>query len=152
MSYYSCEKCQAPYHHKVVSSSWYHDRRCNTWYCPSCVREACRDARKELEALTNKSFCSFRVYGEAKKQYTEEFWKVLRKQMPSDVEDIDMHDLWSQFYFWNRMSQKVQVHTSMVIVIITSTQSMVSIIIVISITTICEDPSTATRRRVIFFL
>ena len=64
---------------------------------------------------------------------TEEFWKVLRKQMPSDVEDIDMHDMRSHFYFWNRMSQKVQVHTSMVIVIITSTQSMVSIIIVISI-------------------
>ena len=84
MNYYSCHKCDVPYNLQVVPARWYHDREYDTWYCPSCTREAWRDSKKELHALTNKHFCSTEVYEEARRQCRKEFWKVLRRQMPKN--------------------------------------------------------------------
>ena len=98
MGSYTCDKCDDVYDDAALASDWYHDREVSKWYCAACYREACRDAKKELQSVTNGEFCSAVHYAEARKQYMKEFTMVIRSKktevMISEISnDIEMQDV-----------------------------------------------------------
>ena len=100
MGCYACDKCDAVYDVTALSLNWYHDREVLKWYCEACYREACRDAKKELQAVTNGEYCSAVQYAEARRQYMKEFTMVIRNtSKKTEVirsetsNDIEMHDV-----------------------------------------------------------
>ena len=97
---YSCYKFDALYDDTAFSLNWYHDREVLKWYCQACYREACRDAQKELQAVTNGEYCSAVQHAEARRQYIKEFTKVIRNTskktevIRSEISnDIEMQDV-----------------------------------------------------------
>ena len=78
MSYYyyshSCAQCGRE---DDVSKSWK-----SWWFCKVCFDGAHRDAKKELNSITDKSYCDPILYRYAHLQYTKEFEAVLFRAPP----------------------------------------------------------------------
>ena len=80
MSYYSyrCAKCGCE---DGVSNSWK-----SWWFCKVCFNEAHRDAKKELNSITERSYCDSMSYRIAKEHYMKEFEAVLTCTLPHQNE------------------------------------------------------------------
>ena len=66
---YPCDKCGG---HDRVSNSWKY-----RWYCNECFNEAHRHAMKELNCISERTYCDSALYKFAKEQYMKEFDTVL---------------------------------------------------------------------------
>ena len=54
------------------------DREVRKWHCVACYTEACRDAKKQVQSVTNGQFCSAVHFSEARKQYRKESTMLIR--------------------------------------------------------------------------
>ena len=77
MSYFYSHRCAKCGGDDDVSKSWK-----SWWFCKACFDGAHRDAKKELNSITNKSYCDPILYHYAHLQYTKEFEAVLFRTPP----------------------------------------------------------------------
>ena len=64
------------------------------WYCTACFKEAHRDAKRELNCITERRYCGRELYKLAREQYWKEFDTVLtstvrnQNEMLGEVEKV----------------------------------------------------------------
>ena len=99
----TCAKCDQPWMPycgtNATGHKWQRSCKVKGWFCPACVREAYRDARKEFATLTDRHFVSPWYYAEASQKWYDEYWSSLltglkmQKRSDDDVDMIDSNDL-----------------------------------------------------------
>ena len=78
MSTSSCAKCGRLYRRGTrQDSEWQDDPWTGKWYCPSCTREARRDAHKEVRAEFRSLAHSLATWSQVKSARKEEYWRAL---------------------------------------------------------------------------